>query len=61
MSETVPLKTSVKVCRNCQKESTDLLRCSKCREANYCDQECQKKDWQSHKSYCKSKDIQVKP
>lgn len=57
MSENVPLNVTIKSCRKCKKESNDLLRCSKCKEANYCNQECQKQDWISHKTYCKAKDL----
>lgn len=30
-----------------------LQRCSKCRVAQYCSAECQKKDWKMHKQVCK--------
>lgn len=29
-----------------------MLRCSKCKEAYYCDVECQKEDWKAHKGRC---------
>jgi hypothetical protein len=41
-------------CRHCQKQSeTPIKRCSKCHVAYYCDAECQKADWKSHKLACK--------
>ena len=51
MSENMPIKE----CRLCKKMSPDHLRCSRCKQAYYCNQECQKQDWASHKSYCKIK------
>lgn len=39
-----------KKCNHCGKESK--LRCGKCHSIYYCDQECQKKDWSSHKLKC---------
>jgi hypothetical protein len=40
-------------CMYCLKESEDLLMCSGCHYACYCNQECQRKDWkQNHKRVC---------
>ena len=38
-------------CLVCNKPSTK--RCSRCKSAFYCSQECQKKDWIGHKLLCK--------
>lgn len=41
-------------CATCQKFSTDLKACSRCRVAHYCSRECQTSDWQPfHKASCK--------
>ncbi len=40
-------------CGYCGK-SEKLLRCTKCKLASYCNRECQKKDWPSHKMSCNS-------
>ena len=46
------------VCATCKvKEGPNaakLLRCMGCGKATYCSKECQKKDWKSHKSLCRS-------
>jgi MYND finger len=41
-------------CRTCHKSLPEALikRCSRCKEAIYCSQPCQKKDWTSHKLVC---------
>ena len=42
-------------CMGCKKiYETVLDRCSRCKMVHYCDVECQKKDWKSHKVKCKS-------
>ncbi|XP_066283408.1 ubiquitin carboxyl-terminal hydrolase 19-like [Branchiostoma lanceolatum] len=43
-------------CTSCQKISPDgsnMKRCTKCFKAGYCNQQCQKKHWPTHKSICK--------
>jgi len=37
-------------CQTCDAQAS--LRCNKCKEAFYCGQECQKKDWAIHKTKC---------
>ena len=42
-------------CQFCDKEVVLLrLRCSKCKQAFYCDKECQGKDCKRHKNVCKA-------
>lgn len=40
-----------KQCYICKKLD-DLFLCSRCKLVYYCDQKCQKKDWNDHKDYC---------
>ncbi|KAI8511089.1 Ubiquitin carboxyl-terminal hydrolase 19 [Branchiostoma belcheri] len=43
-------------CTSCQKISPDgasMKRCTKCFKAGYCNQQCQKKHWPTHKAICK--------
>ncbi|KAH9488990.1 hypothetical protein Btru_041469 [Bulinus truncatus] len=39
-------------CFYCKKESYTMLKCSRCRAGRYCNKECQKKDFPSHKKGC---------
>ena len=39
-------------CSFCGKHSEDLKKCSRCRLMQYCNRECQKKHWRTHKSAC---------
>lgn len=39
-------------CHFCLKPATSNLRCSRCKNAYYCNQNCQKADWKTHKTYC---------
>ena len=41
-----------KVCSSCGKKGPDLLKCSACKSVWYCNVQCQKKDWKSHKQCC---------
>ena len=41
-------------CLACNKISVAKMRvCSRCRKANYCSRDCQKKDWKRHRNICK--------
>ena len=41
-----------KVCSSCGKKGPDLLKCSVCKSVWYCNVQCQKMDWKSHKQCC---------
>lgn len=42
-------------CRTCNKKYEKVLsKCAKCKIAPYCSADCQRKDWPTHKTYCKS-------
>ena len=41
-----------KKCSLCGKYSEDLKKCSRCRLTQYCNRECQKKHWGTHKNAC---------
>jgi hypothetical protein len=42
-----------KICDNCGKIDTKLMKCSRCKSAYYCSAECQKCSWKKHKLDCK--------
>ena len=44
-----PCLNKCSLCGNC---SENLMRCSCCRSAQYCNRECQKKHWSIHKTVC---------
>ena len=39
-------------CSSCGSSSENLMKCSCCRSAQYCNRECQMKHWSSHKTVC---------
>ena len=39
-------------CSGCGKEKTGLKPCGSCRQVWYCEKECQKKSWPTHKALC---------
>lgn len=42
------------ICANCLKHSAKEYKCcTECKRVYYCSQECQKKDWETHKEKCK--------
>ncbi len=43
--------SSMHVCAYC-KQSNAKKRCAKCKSVNYCNAECQKAHWQTHKQDC---------
>lgn len=49
----------LKACASCKKierKMNAFKRCSNCKQVHYCSQDCQKKDWNKHKSQCKGKE-----
>lgn len=44
-------------CILCSLFPQDGKYCSRCKEARYCNAECQKADWASHKEYCGKKSL----
>ena len=36
------------------KENAKLMKCARCKLVSYCSKECQRKDWKSHKTFCKA-------
>lgn len=48
--------TSDGECDNCGQSVIPLKRCSRCRSVSYCNRECQKAAWKTHKRDCKSRD-----
>ena len=43
------------ICKLCHKKGK--FKCEKCKKASYCSRECQFKDWNKHKKYCKYSNI----
>ena len=39
-------------CSGCGKKKIGLKACGSCSQVWYCDKECQKKSWPTHKAYC---------
>lgn len=48
--EAAPKKTDS--CSKCSAVKKNLKRCSRCKNVKYCSVECQKSDWNDHKSSC---------
>ncbi|KAJ7695068.1 hypothetical protein B0H17DRAFT_1056261 [Mycena rosella] len=49
---------SQKRCAACQKPelaNSNLLKCSRCKEVEYCGKDCQRGHWKEHKKICKTK------
>ena len=42
-----------KKCFDCSSTKQEMLKCSRCHAAWYCDVKCQKQDFKSHKRLCK--------
>lgn len=41
-------------CAHCVMLCIKSFKCSRCEVAHYCSAQCQKKDWSSHRSWCKA-------
>lgn len=39
-------------CNTCKKKPADLMQCTSCKKAAYCNRECQKADFKFHKRFC---------
>eukprot|EP00798_Chlamydomonas_sp_ICE-L_P018484 gene18484-24980_t len=55
-----PLFKIPKVCQVCGRAEDNTMRmqtCQSCRAISYCGRECQKKDWPTHKSMCKTSQV----
>jgi hypothetical protein len=56
-TRTQPRQPEKEGCLKCDAATTKagnpLLKCSKCKTAQYCSPDCQKKDWKKHKQTCK--------
>ena len=63
MSETRQVATSTRLracnaaalkkqCMGCGRTDEGMLRCSTCLRSWYCDRDCQRKNWESHKKQC---------
>ena len=46
-------------CGQCNRPSK--TKCSRCKLTYYCGVDCQKKDWSSHKKFCKANSVNKKP
>ncbi|KAK7924941.1 hypothetical protein PG985_006995 [Apiospora marii] len=44
--------TCSKYCWSCRVDENDLFRCTKCNMARYCSKNCQKHDWDIHRTVC---------
>ena len=42
-----------KICGFCEKKRLDLFKCAACKSVWYCNVQCQKKAWKSHKDKCR--------
>lgn len=46
--------TTTEACGSCGKTPASLQRCSRCRSERYCNRDCQKAHWKTHKKVCAS-------
>ena len=42
-----------RVCYGCSRHSMRTHRCSRCRKARYCSQDCLNRDWEEHQVRCR--------
>jgi hypothetical protein len=45
-------ETPVRICAACGKKALQMLKCSRCTAAFYCDAACQKRHWREHRAAC---------
>lgn len=50
--ESLRTRRGRRACMWCRELSQDLMSCSLCEVAHYCNRSCQKKDWKRHKKWC---------
>jgi hypothetical protein len=43
-------------CDHCKKTPKDLMKCGRCKQVFYCDRDCQKAQWSTHKQVCRPSD-----
>jgi hypothetical protein len=48
-----PQKQQKKTCAACGTRAAELFKCNGCHSVSYCDKECQRKHWPTHKQACK--------
>ena len=53
-------KNGKRMCMWCRNIALDLVRCSQCEVAFYCNRNCQKQDWKRHKKWCSKTREEVK-
>lgn len=49
---TIKNLTKSQSCSCCGRQEVKLLKCAKCKQAAYCNTECQNLDWQKHRHFC---------
>ena len=40
-------------CDKCGSEAVDMMQCKSCKKVRYCSRDCQKQDWQCHRTACR--------
>ena len=53
-------KMAPRVCQLCGKEAAKMKKCSVCKLARYCSEECQLGDWEKHQKSCKDAEARKK-
>ena len=48
----LPAASSLNFCYYCEESTSNLKKCSRCRNVSYCSIECQRTDWKRHKVDC---------
>jgi hypothetical protein len=46
------LEAPLRTCAACGNQALQMLKCSRCKAAFYCDAACQKRHWREHKAAC---------
>eukprot|EP01113_Clastostelium_recurvatum_P051378 TRINITY_DN9971_c0_g2_i1.p1 TRINITY_DN9971_c0_g2~~TRINITY_DN9971_c0_g2_i1.p1 ORF type:complete len:158 (+),score=25.00 TRINITY_DN9971_c0_g2_i1:381-854(+) len=52
--DTSSSNSSSSSCSSCGSHASDLLMCSRCKLASYCNATCQRAHWRTHKKTCKA-------